>query len=163
MQRRVEDLTAASCKGLWIGTFHSLCARILRREALAIGYSPAFSVYDSDDQLTLIKKTAKELNLDERTMPPRLLLHSISSYKNACISWQELEGKQTNFFETEVIKVYASYQKSLARLQAMDFDDLITNCVYLFRKNEAVLAGYQRLFKYECIGRRIPGHQSFAV
>ena len=148
MQRRVEDLTAASCKGLWIGTFHSLCARILRREAGAIGYQPSFSIYDSDDQLSLVKKTAKELKLDERTMPPRLLLHSISNYKNACISWQELEAKQTNFFEQETIKVYAAYQKSLLRLQAMDFDDLITNCVYLFRKNNEVLCRYQHIFKY---------------
>jgi DNA helicase-2/ATP-dependent DNA helicase PcrA len=148
MQRRVEDLTAISCTGLWIGTFHSLCARILRREAAGIGYMPSFSIFDADDQLSLIKKTAKDLKLDERTMPPRMLLNSISKYKNACIAPEELEGKQGNFFEQELIKVYGLYQRSLLKQQAMDFDDLITNCVYLFRKNEEKLVRYQRIFQY---------------
>ena len=148
MQRRVEELTAIPCNGLWIGTFHSLCARMLRREAAAIGYAPSFSIYDADDQLSLIKKTAAGLKLDERTMPPRLLLHSISKYKNACIPPRELEGKQTSFFEQELINVYKAYQKSLLQHQAMDFDDLITNCVYLFRNNATTLGQYQELFKH---------------
>jgi DNA helicase II / ATP-dependent DNA helicase PcrA len=148
MQRRVEDFTGISCTGLWIGTFHSLCARILRRESAAIGYTPAFSIFDSDDQLTLVKKIAKDLKLDERTMPPRLLLHSISKYKNACITPEMAEEKQSNFFEQELVKVYKLYQKSLIAQQAMDFDDLITNCVYLFRNNEEILVKYRRLFKH---------------
>ena len=81
-------------------------------------------------------------------MPPRLLLSALSSYKNACIPPQELAQKQGSFFEQEVIRVYAAYQQSLLRQQAMDFDDLIANCVYLFRQHEAVLGFYQECFKH---------------
>ena len=148
MQRRVEAIVGIGCMGLWIGTFHSLCARILRREAPFIGYTPSFSIFDSDDQLSLIKKTMKDLKIDERTMPPRMALHSISNYKNACVPWQDLEGKQTGFFEQELIRIYCAYQKSLLKQQAMDFDDLIVNCVYLLRSHEELLQKYQRLFKH---------------
>jgi DNA helicase II / ATP-dependent DNA helicase PcrA len=148
MQRRVEELVGVSCAGLWIGTFHSLCARILRREAPLIGYSPSFSIFDADDQLSLVKKTMKELAIDERTMPPRMVQHSISNYKNACVSYRDVEGKQANFFEQQLIRIYAAYQKSLLKQQGMDFDDLIANCVYLLRSNGETLHSYQGLFRY---------------
>jgi len=98
--------------------------------------------------LTLVKKTLKDLNIDERTMAPRMVLSSISKYKNACVPWQDLEGKQTNYFEQELIRIYCAYQKNLVRQNGMDFDDLIANCVYLFRSNGEALAKYQHLFKY---------------
>jgi DNA helicase-2/ATP-dependent DNA helicase PcrA len=147
MKRRVEDLTAIPCNGLWIGTFHSLCARILRREAGKIGYMPSFSIFDGDDQLALIKKTAKDLAIDERTIPPRGLLQAISKYKNACIPPGEVEGKGS-FFEQEIFRAYKEYQKNLLQQQAMDFDDLITNCVYLFQAHKDALQYYQGLFKH---------------
>ena len=147
MKNRVEDITGIACAGLWIGTFHSLCARILRRESGKIGYMPSFSIFDKDDQLALIKKTAKDLAIDERTMPPRGLLQAISKYKNACIPPGDVEGTG-NFFEQEVFRAYKEYQKNLLQQQAMDFDDLITNCVYLFRGHTETLAQYQGLFKY---------------
>ena len=148
MQRRVEDMVGITCQGLWIGTFHSLCARILRRESSLIGYAPSFSIFDADDQLSLIKKTLKDLAIDERSMPPRMVLHSISSYKNTCVPWQDLEGKQANFFEQQLFRIYSAYQKGLFKQQAMDFDDLIANCVYLLRSNEEARSKYQRLFKH---------------
>ncbi len=148
MQRRVEDIVGINCFGLWIGTFHSLCARILRKEAPLIGYMPSFTIFDSDDQVSLVKKTLKDLSIDERTMPPRMVLHSISNYKNACVPYQSIEGKQTNFFEQELIRIYSAYQKSLVKQNGMDFDDLIANCVYLLRSNEETLAKYQRLFRH---------------
>jgi DNA helicase II / ATP-dependent DNA helicase PcrA len=148
MQRRVEDLTGFPCRGLWIGTFHSLCARILRREARHLGYEAGFSIYDDDDQISCVKKIVKELSIDERTMPPRLLLSAISQYKNNCVAPQELSQNQGGFFEQQVIRVYAAYQQGLLRQQAMDFDDLITNCVYLFRRHEEVLAFYRRIFAF---------------
>ena len=148
MQERVEAITGIPCKGLWIGTFHSLCARVLRREASRMGFLPSFSIFDADDQLSLVKKTAKELGLDERTMPPRGLLQSISKYKNACIPPSRLEGKLGSFIEQEIVRVYKEYQKSLLRQQAMDFDDLITNCVYLLQSDAEVLARYQNLFRH---------------
>ena len=148
MKRRVEDITSIPCGGLWIGTFHSLCARILRREAVKIGYMQSFSIFDGDDQLALIKKTAKDLAIDERTMPPRGLLQAISKYKNACIPPAEVEGKQGNFFEQELFRAYKEYQKNLLQQQAMDFDDLIANCVYLFQAHRDTLHYYQGLFKH---------------
>jgi DNA helicase II / ATP-dependent DNA helicase PcrA len=148
MQRRVEELAGLPCAGLWIGTFHSLCARILRREAGRLGFPPSFSIFDADDQLSCVKKVAKALSLDERTMPPRLVLSSISRYKNACVPPARLAGTGTSFFESEVIRAYAAYQESLASQQAMDFDDLLSNCVYLLRDNPDVLQKYQSSFSH---------------
>jgi len=148
MQRRVEELTGLPCSGLWIGTFHSMCARILRREADKIGFPSSFSIFDADDQLSCIKKVAKELALDERTMPPRLLLSAISRHKNACVPPAELAGKAASYFDSELIRAYAAYQESLAKQQAMDFDDLLSTCVYLMRGNAGVLSRYQSLFSY---------------
>jgi DNA helicase II / ATP-dependent DNA helicase PcrA len=148
MQLRVESLTGLPMQGLWIGTFHSLCARLLRRESSRIGFSPSFSIFDKDDQLSLVKKIVVELKLDERTMPPRTLLTAISRYKNACVPPQSLAGKQGSYFEQELARVYAAYQDALARQQAMDFDDLLTQCVYLLRRDEDVRAAYQSMFRY---------------
>jgi DNA helicase-2/ATP-dependent DNA helicase PcrA len=148
MQRRVEELTGLPCQGLWIGTFHSLCARILRREADKIGFPPSFSIFDADDQLSCVKKAAKELALDERTMPPRLILSAISRHKNACVPPEQLAGKGISYFEQELIRAYAAYQDSLKKQHAMDFDDLLTNCVYLFRGNADVLSAYQARFSH---------------
>jgi len=148
MQARIETLIGLPLKGLWIGTFHSLCARLLRREALHFGYSPSFSIFDAADQLSLIKKVAKELQLDERTMPPKTLLSAISRYKNACVKPLDVINKQGSYFEQEVVRVYSAYQDSLRRQQAMDFDDLLSQCVYLLRENEELRRRYQSLFKY---------------
>ena len=148
MRQRVESLTGLPMNGLWIGTFHSLCARLLRREAARLGYSPAFSIFDADDALSQVKKTARELQLDERTMPPKTLLSALSRYKNACIPPQSLAGKQGSYFEQECVRVYAAYQESLARQQAMDFDDLLSQSVYLLRGDEQVRRAYQSLFRY---------------
>jgi|WetSurMetagenome_2_1015567.scaffolds.fasta_scaffold00077_45 DNA helicase II / ATP-dependent DNA helicase PcrA len=148
MQRRVEDLAGIPCAGLWIGTFHSMCARILRREAVHVGFPPWFSIFDADDQLSCVKKVTKELSLDERTMPPRLVLSSISRYKNACVPPASLAGTGKNFFESEIIRAYAAYQESLVKQQAMDFDDLLSNCVYLLRGNPEVLRKYRSAFSH---------------
>jgi len=148
MQRRVEDLADLPCAGLWIGTFHSLCARILRREALRLGFPPSFSIFDADDQLACVKKVAKALSLDERTMPPRLVLSAISRYKNACVPPAGLAGTGKSFFESEIIRAYGAYQESLRAQQAMDFDDLLSNCVYLLRDNPNVLQKYQSSFSH---------------
>ena len=148
MRSRVEELTGIPCAGLWIGTFHSLCARILRREAHKIGYESTFTIYDESDQLSIIKKVMKELRIDDRTMQPRLLRRMISKYKNACLPPGELDGTGKSFFEKEVINAYGQYQGKLKQAMAMDFDDLLTNMVYLLRKHPDVLKSYQNQFKY---------------
>ena len=148
MKQRVENLTGIPANGLWIGTFHSLCARILRRECSHIGYMPSFTIYDSSDQLTLIKKILKSFDIDDRSMPPRQILSIISSHKSACTPPETLEGVIKGFFDQELLRIYKAYQKSLFDQQAMDFDDLLANTVYLFRKCPEVLGRYETLFKY---------------
>ncbi|MFP4417222.1 MAG: ATP-dependent helicase [Fibrobacterota bacterium] len=148
MQTRIEELLGMPCKGLWIGTFHSLCARILRREASQIGYNSSFSIYDTADQLSVIKSIMKELQIDERTMPPRRLLHTISNYKNDCMPPEQVAQTADNFYQEELAKVYERYQKMLKKQQAMDFDDLITNSVYLLQGDSDLLTRYQRTFQY---------------
>lgn len=148
MRERVEKLVNISCSGLWIGTFHSLCARILRRDAHRLGYSPYFTIYDTSDQVSMIKKVMKELQIDDRSMQPKQLLRKISRFKNACQSFNDLDGSEKSFFEKEVIQAYGLYQKRLKEVEAMDFDDLLTNTVFLFRKNPDTLEKYRRQFAY---------------
>lgn len=148
MRSRVESLIGIPVNGLWIGTFHSLCARILRMESRAIGYESAFSIYDSDDQLSLIKKVLKSLDIDDRSITARQAAGLISRYKNHCKTVEDVEKMAKGFYEQEISRIYKLYQKLLREQQAMDFDDLLSNTVFLFRHNTEVLQRYQRLFKY---------------
>jgi DNA helicase II / ATP-dependent DNA helicase PcrA len=148
MRSRVESLTGLPVEGMWIGTFHSMCARILRREGSHIGYLPSFTIYDTGDQLSLMKKVLKSLQIDDRSMPPRQALGKISSYKNACAPPEKLENTHGSFYEQELVRVYKAYQKALFDQQAMDFDDLLANTVYLFERTPAVLERYQHVFKH---------------
>ncbi len=148
MRSRVESFLGVPASGLWIGTFHSLCVRILRREACALNYSADFTIYDSKDQLSLVKKILKQYDVDDRTMPPKYLLSIISSYKSSCVTPGEVEQKAMGFRDREIAKLYNAYQKALVQQQAMDFDDLITNTVYMLRENQSILKKYQNLFSY---------------
>jgi DNA helicase-2/ATP-dependent DNA helicase PcrA len=148
MKTRVESFMSTPVDGLWIGTFHSLCSRILRRESKHIGYTNSFTIYDTGDQSSLMKKTLKKLDIDDRSMQPKQVLHAISRYKNACISPEKLEGQMNGFYEQETCRVYKAYQRALKELQAMDFDDLLTNTVYLFEQNPEVLQNYRTTFRY---------------
>lgn len=148
MRSRVESLIGIPVNGLWIGTFHSLCARILRMEGRAIGYDSAFTIYDSDDQLSLIKKVLKSLEIDDRSITARQAAGLISRYKNRCMTVEEVENLAKGFYEQEISRIYKLYQRLLREQQAMDFDDLLTNTVFLFRHNSELLQRYQRLFKF---------------
>ncbi len=148
MRSRVESLIGIPVNGLWIGTFHSLCARILRIEGRAIGYDSAFTIYDSDDKLSLIKKVLKSLDIDDRSITARQAAGLISIYKNRCTTAEEVERQAKGFYEQEISRIYKLYQRLLREQQAMDFDDLLTNTVFLFRHNSELLKRYQRLFKY---------------
>jgi DNA helicase-2/ATP-dependent DNA helicase PcrA len=150
MRERVEKFISAPVSGLWIGTFHSLCAKILRREAESIGYLSAFTIYDTNDQLSVIKKLLPEFKIDDRTMPPKSLLGAISARKSACVTPEEYEEevKAGGFREREIAKLYRAYQKALKEQQAMDFDDLISNTVFMLRGNEALREKYQGQFQY---------------
>ncbi|MDR2578205.1 MAG: UvrD-helicase domain-containing protein [Chitinispirillales bacterium] len=148
MRERVERFIAAPVSGLWIGTFHSLCAKILRREAEAIGFIPGFTIYDTNDQLSVIKKLLPAFNIDDRTMPPKYLLSAISARKSACVTPEQCEETAGGFRDRELAKLYKAYQKALKERQAMDFDDLISNTVYMLRQNESLLEKYQNQFQY---------------
>jgi DNA helicase-2/ATP-dependent DNA helicase PcrA len=148
MRTRVESLTGLPVEGMWIGTFHAMCARILRREGKHLGYQPSFTIYDADDQLKAMKTVLKSLQIDDRSMPPRQVLGAISRYKNACMTPEKVENSARGFYEQEIVKVYKAYRKSLFDQQAMDFDDLLANTVYLFQNTPGVLERYQSMFKH---------------
>jgi DNA helicase-2/ATP-dependent DNA helicase PcrA len=148
MRDRVESLTGLPAEGMWIGTFHSMCARVLRREGRHIGYLPGFTIYDTADQLSAMKKVLKALEIDDRSMSPRQALGMISHHKSNCVPPEQLEGQTRGFYEQELVRVYKAYQKALFNAQAMDFDDLLANTVYLFQKTPEVLDRYQRMFRY---------------
>jgi len=148
MRERVERFVSMPVYEMWIGTFHSLCAKILRREAEAIGYPRSFTIYDTSDQLSIIKKILAALDIDEKTVTPKAMLSAISSRKSSCITPSECEAKASGMWERETASAYGMYQKALKDQQAMDFDDLISNVVYMFRANEQILNKYRDQFRY---------------
>jgi DNA helicase-2/ATP-dependent DNA helicase PcrA len=148
MRERVEKFVSAPVSGLWIGTFHSLCAKILRRDAASAGYPPGFTIFGVSDQLALVKKVMAALGIDEKAMPPKSLLASISSRKSSCVTPGECEASAAGMWDREVARAYATYQKALREQQAMDFDDLINNVVYMFRADGRLLEKYREQFRY---------------
>ncbi|MBQ2896700.1 MAG: DNA helicase PcrA [Clostridia bacterium] len=131
------------------GTFHSLCVRILRRDCERLGYKSGFAIYDSADQLTLIKDTIKELGFSDKDFPPRLVLSIISSAKDKMITPESFEIEEGSDFRlSKIAKIYKLYQSKLKRFNAFDFDDLIMQTVCLLEKNPDVLEYYQRKFRY---------------
>src|SRR5438874_5730098 len=124
MRARVESLLGADCSRMWVSTFHSLCARLLRREAPAIGLSRDFVIYDSSDQLTVVKQALKDLHVDDSFIQPRAALSRISHAKNRMEGPEALADAATyNRRDEQVAKVYAYYLKALADSNALDFDD----------------------------------------
>ncbi|MBD3346228.1 MAG: AAA family ATPase [Chitinivibrionales bacterium] len=148
MKERIEALIGIPCEGLWIGTFHSLCVRILRREAPSLGYKSSFSIYDRNDQTALIKKVLKELQIDERGIAPRQAIQAIGRFKSRCLSPEEVEKRTGGYYDEQIARIYRSYTSSLISLNAMDFDDLITNTVSLFRKEASARDFYQNNFSH---------------
>jgi DNA helicase-2/ATP-dependent DNA helicase PcrA len=148
MRERVQSLTGLDCGALWIGTFHSLCVRILRRDGVQLGYDPYFSIFDSDDQRALIRKIMRSLEIDERSMTIGAVHSAISSFKNSCTKPPAVHERAAGYYDQQIARIYQAYQETLRAQQAMDFDDLITNTVYLLRENEMVRGKWQRMFEY---------------
>ncbi|MGH9458601.1 MAG: ATP-dependent helicase, partial [Thermoanaerobaculia bacterium] len=138
MLSRVERLVPRAASRPWIGTFHSVALRMLRRWADRLGYTKSFTVYDTADQMTLVKRAIREIGLDETAFPPRSMLSNISRAKNQLIGPERYERENTDFFGSRVAKVYRLYQSRLREYDAMDFDDLIGNLVRLLDENEDV-------------------------
>jgi len=146
MRSRVEALLSTDCRSMWISTFHALCARLLRREAPHIGLSRDFVIYDSSDQLTLMKHVLRAAGLDG-TLQPRLILSRISHAKNRMEEADGIPGAWTSRDE-QVSKLFASYTKALKEANALDFDDLLLKTVELFDQSAAVRERYAKKFRY---------------
>lgn len=149
MRDRVYSLVGSEGRGLWVATFHSACVRILRSEIGYLpGYSRSFVIYDSGDQLALIKSCMKELNLDEKKFAPRAIESVISDAKNKLLTPEDFSRRAKDYFEQKAERVYELYQKKLLANNALDFDDIIMLTVRLFRENPEVLSQYQDKFRY---------------
>lgn len=147
MKNRVAEL-APEAGDLWICTFHAACLRILRRQAEFYGRDRNFVIYDTDDQLTLIKECMKELNLDDKKFPPRAVAAVISQAKNQLFSPVDFEQRAYDVLSRGAATVYHRYQEKIRNNNAVDFDDLIFLTVRLFREYPQVLAYYQDRFRY---------------
>ncbi len=149
MKERLKKLVATT--PIWMGTFHSICARILRTDGVNLGISQRFVIYDDSDSLDLIKEVMKELNLDPKNTSPYSVKNSISSAKNELIGPGEYQGFARGFFQEIVAKVYFRYQELLKENHALDFDDLLMQVVNLFEQFPLVAEKYQKRFKYVLI------------
>src|SRR5690348_9971420 len=149
MRSRVAALLKTDCSRMWISTFHSLCARLLRREAPAIGLSRDFVIYDSSDQLTVVKQALKELHIDDGFIQPRAALSRISHAKNRMESPAALaDNAGWNRRDEQIAKVYSYYLDALKSSSALDFDDLLLKTVELFEGSEAVRTKYSTQFRF---------------
>ena len=134
---------------IWASTFHSTCARILRRNGDRLGYTSHFTIYDTDDSRRLMKDCLKALNIEEKMLPVRGVLGEISRAKDSLISVEEFETQAgMDFRLSQIAKAYRMYQKRLKDADAMDFDDLIVKTVELFTQCPDVLEFYQNKFRY---------------
>lgn len=149
MRERISQMVGCGSEGIWVTTFHSTCVRILRRYIDRIGFDTNFSIYDADDQKTLMKELCKRLEIDTKIYKERALLAAISSAKDELIGPMEFaKNAGSDYIKQKQAQVYLEYQKALKKNNALDFDDLIFYTVELFRKDEEVLAGYQERFRY---------------
>lgn len=148
MQERVIDLVGPTGEQVFMGTFHSLCVRILRSEVAYTDYSSNFQIFDQVDQLIVIRECLKELNLDPKRADPRQLLGAISKAKDELISPGDYPVSGGDYWEQTVAKVYQKYQAKLVANNALDFDDLIMVTVRLLRQHPQVLAKYQGRFSH---------------
>lgn len=157
MQKRIEEMVGDEAKNLWMGTFHSVFARILRAEAGRIGYPSNFTIYDTDDSKSLIKLIVKEFNLDDKVYKPNIVYNRISSAKNRLVSWHEYQNNpvyledDTQNMRPEMGRIYRAYSERCFAADAMDFDDLLFNTNILFQQHDDVLNKYQQRFHYVMI------------
>lgn len=149
LKDRLCAMLGETANDIWASTFHSTCARILRRDGERIGYSSHFTMYDTDDQRRLMKSILKELDISEKSITPKSILNEISRAKDSLISPAEYALTVGDDFRLKIIsRAYTTYQKRLEAADAMDFDDLINKVVELFKKCPDVLEYYQNRFRY---------------
>jgi DNA helicase-2/ATP-dependent DNA helicase PcrA len=147
MRERVASLVGGPAEGLWLGTFHSVCVRILRRHAELLNLQSSFTILDADDQLRLIKQIIKAEEIDDKKFPPRVLASIISRWKDRALMPEKVSTPGSDF-EKAALHVYDLYQNRLKVLNAVDFGDLILLCLKLFMEHSDVLAQYTTQFRY---------------
>ena len=149
MKERIDDLVGYGSDKIWVATFHSTCIRILRRFIDRLGYGTSFTVYDADDQKSIIKAICKQLNIDTKKIRERSILSVISSCKDEMKTADQYAREVgSDYIEADIAKVYKEYELTLKRNNALDFDDLLLKTVELFKACPEVLENYQRRFQY---------------
>ena len=149
MRERVDQLVGMGSESIWVTTFHSSCVRILRRYIDRLGYDNRFTIYDTDDSMSVMKDICKSLQIDTKMLKERAILSAISSAKNENISCAEYAlGAQGDFQKQKISRAYTEYQERLRKNNALDFDDLLMKTVELFTTCPEVLQAYQRRFQY---------------
>ena len=149
MRERVDKIAGSEGGSVWVSTFHSTCVRILRRHIDRLGYDNNFTIYDADDQKTLIKEICRKMNIDTKKVKERALLAQISHAKDELLNPDEMEmNAGADFNQKRAAQVYREYQAALRRNNALDFDDLICKTVELFQNCGDVLQSYQERFRY---------------
>lgn len=149
MISRVERIIGPISGAMWMGTFHSIAVKMLRRDADKIGYGKDFIIYDSDDQMTVIKQSIKKNEIDDKRLPARAIQAQMSQAKNELLDPEQYLAKSgKDYITMAVAKVYKTYQETLVRNNAMDFDDLLIQVIHLLEKNPEIREYYQRKFQY---------------
>ena len=149
MRQRVDNLVGFGSESIWVSTFHSMCVRILRRFIDRLGYDSRFTIYDTDDQKTLMKAVCKKVDIDTKQFKERMLLSVISSAKNEMILPEEFElNAGGDFAQLKIAKVYREYEAQLKANNALDFDDLLVKTVQLLQTQPDVRENYQERFRY---------------
>jgi DNA helicase-2/ATP-dependent DNA helicase PcrA len=149
MRDRLEALVGRAAEGVWLGTFHAIAARILRRHAEAIGLKPSFTILDTDDQIRLVKQILAAENIDERRWPARLLLAQIQRWKDRGLGPEKVSAADADgFAQGRAIDLYRQYQERLMTVNAVDFGDLLLHNLSLLTGNPDILGDYQRRFRY---------------
>ena len=149
MRERLEAMVGRAAEGVWLGTFHAIAARVLRRHAEAIGLKPSFTILDTDDQIRLLKQILAAENIDERRWPARLLLAQIQRWKDRGLGPEKISPADADgFAQGRAIDLYRQYQERLTTVNAVDFGDLLLHNLSLFTGNPDILADYQRRFRY---------------
>jgi DNA helicase-2/ATP-dependent DNA helicase PcrA len=148
MKSRVSDLVGPVAQKMWVSTFHSMCSRILRRDAPVLGYRSSFSIYDQADAVRLVDYVRRDLDMDPKRFPPRRLQAAISAMKNELVSWEQAVDRAFTPPEKRVADVYREYQRRLLEASALDFDDLLVQTVHLFRDHPDVLARWRGRFHH---------------
>jgi DNA helicase-2/ATP-dependent DNA helicase PcrA len=151
MKERLHRLLSGAADNLTLGTFHAICARILRREGDEIGLDKSFVIYDEDDQLSLIKRSLEEAGLDPKRYAPRALRSAISAAKNELLTPEDYVKRSLSYFDEVVQRVYEGYQQLLAQSRALDFDDLLMQAVHLFQHRPQLLDKYQSRYLHVLI------------